>query len=113
MMARCLLLLMACVICARAQISEQTQIAVEALLRLEGAKLEQNPKLQAVVDKLLVRTKGTPEFIKLVEHFNIRGQEEGLFEAALQHPQTDAAADAMKMLVEAGATNMVLTALNS
>lgn len=96
-----------------AELSEQSRVAIEALLRLEGVDLEQNAKLKETVNKLLDRTRGTPEFVKLVEHFKIRGQEPGLLEVASQSPNSDGGTAAAKMLLENGATNLLVGALSS
>jgi putative heme-binding domain-containing protein len=78
---------------------ERTRIAVEAVLKLEGVNLEENAKMKEAVSKLLVKTAGTAEFVKLVQHFKVPGQEEGLLQVALRNPKSDFGVEAMRMLM--------------
>ena len=113
MVTRCLLAFAFSAICIYGEISDQTRLAVEAILRLDGGSLAQNPKLKETVDKLLARTEGSPEFIRLVQHFKIPRQESGLFEAALRNPQSEAGIAAAKELIGGGSTNLFVQALTS
>jgi putative heme-binding domain-containing protein len=81
---------------------ERTRIAVEALLKLQGVDLDQNAKLKDTVSKLLVKTAGTPEFVKLVEHFKVQGQEEGLLAVAMANPKGDYGVEAIRMVLASG-----------
>src|SRR5687767_5871055 len=53
-------------------------VAVEALLRLKDIDLESNPALKAKVLKVLESTRGTTQFIHLVDQFKLQDQETGL-----------------------------------
>ena len=110
---RCGVMLILYALWAQAALSDQERIAVEALLRLENVNLDQNARLRESVNKLLARTRGTPEFVKLALHFKVPGQEPGLLEAALWNRSTEAGTAAMKALLERNATNLIVAALAS
>jgi putative heme-binding domain-containing protein len=74
-------------------------VAVEAITRLENIDLEQNPKIKETVFKLLERTRGTPDFLKLVKHFKIKGQEPALLDLAMAHPSGESGVEAMRVLL--------------
>lgn len=78
---------------------DRRTIALEALSRLKGIDLEANPAVKNAVMKVLETTRGTPDFVKLVQDFQIKGQERGLMEVAVNHPAGSAGVDAMKMLL--------------
>ncbi len=93
--------------------TDQNSIAVEALLRLQPEQVENSAKLKETLSKLLVRTRGTQDFVRLVEHFNVRGENAGLMEVAIQNPAADFGVAAMKLVLQSGETNVVVNALNS
>jgi putative heme-binding domain-containing protein len=74
-------------------------VAIEALLRLKEVDLNQNPKLKDALLKLLEKTRGTPNFVKLVQHFNLTDQNPGLLEVAIQHPASDTGVEAMRLIL--------------
>jgi putative heme-binding domain-containing protein len=74
-------------------------VAVEAITRLENIDLEQNAKIKETVFKLLERTRGTPDFLKLVKHFKIKGQEPALLDLAIAHPAEEFGVEAMRMVL--------------
>lgn len=86
---------------------ERTRIAVEALLKLPRVDLEQNAKVKEAVSKLLVKTEGTAEFVKLVQHFKVRGQEEGLLAVAVRDPKDDFGVEAMRMVIASGKQDLI------
>src|SRR5689334_22402020 len=63
-----------------------TSISLEALSRLKGIELDSNPAVKAVVLKILDQVRGTPQFVEIVRDFNIRGQTDGLIQAAEKDP---------------------------
>jgi len=89
--------------------ADRTAMAVEALSRLQGVDLNQNPKLKETVLKVLEKTRGTPGFVKLVQQFKIAGQEAGLLEMAVQNPAREAGVQAMRLLL--ANNNFVVQAL--
>ncbi|HKQ40134.1 MAG TPA: c-type cytochrome [Verrucomicrobiae bacterium] len=87
--------------------AQDERTRIEAVLKLQGVDLEQNAKLKKTVTKLLVRTAGTPEFVKLVQHFKVPGQEEGLLAVAVKNPKSDFGVEAMRMVIASGKQDVV------
>jgi hypothetical protein len=58
--------------------AEKTALAVEALSRLQGVDIDANPKLKETILKVLGKIRGTANFVKLVQQFNLSGQNAGL-----------------------------------
>ena len=98
------MLLAACAVHAQ---DERTRIAVEAVLKLQGVDLEQNAKLKETVSKLLARTAGTAEFVKLVQHFKVPNQEEGLLAVAMKNPKSDFGVEAMRAVIASGKGDLI------
>ena len=88
-------------------LDERTRIAVEAVLKLQGVDLEQNAKLKETVSKLLVKTAGTAELVRLVQHFKIPGQEAGLLEVAVRNPKSDFGVEAMRTVIANGKQDLI------
>ena len=78
--------------------TDRLSTAVEALTRVQNINLDQNPKLKETVSKLLEKTRGTPNFVKLVQKFKLQDQNAGLLEVVLANPASDLAAEAIKLL---------------
>lgn len=81
------------------ELDPQTAIQVEALSRLKGMDLEANPALKAAVQKVVDKTKGTPQFVELVREFKLKGQNDPLLDYALQYPGQSSAADAVRLVL--------------
>ena len=79
--------------------TDRVAMAVEALSRLQGVDLSQNAKLQETVLKVLDKTRGTANFVKLVKQFTLAGQNVGLLEVAIRHPADEAGVEAIKMIL--------------
>lgn len=107
--------LVAISICLAAESEEQQKLnnAVEALTRLQNVNLEEKPAIKAAVGRALDRTRGTPNFVKLVSHFNLTDQNPGLLEVALKNSRTDSGVEAMKLLLASGGEKLVRDALES
>lgn len=80
-----------------AALDEQTALRIEALRRLKGADLESNPSLKGAVLKVLEKTRGTPQFVELVEEFKLKGHGEALLEYALAHPGESSGVEAFRL----------------
>src|SRR5579859_4753027 len=65
---------------------DRRAIAIEALSRLKGMDLEANPAMKNAVLKVLETTRGTADFVKIVDDFQLKGQERGLLEVAEKNP---------------------------
>ncbi len=91
--------------------AEKTALAVEALGRLQGTDVEANPKLKAAVMRVLDRTRGTANFVKLVQQFKLAGQEAGLLDVAIAQPAGESGVAAMRLLLASGDAPVVRAAL--
>jgi putative heme-binding domain-containing protein len=79
-----------------------SNVQLEALKRLRGVNLESNPTLKAAVMKIVDATRGTPQFVELVEQFAIAGENEGLLDVAVAHPDDEAGVTAMRLVLDSG-----------
>lgn len=80
--------------------SEASRIntAVEAMTRLPPS-LENKPHVQAALERLLTKTRGTPQFVRLVRHFQLTNQNDGLIELALNRPDTETGVEAIRWVL--------------
>src|SRR5438093_1509503 len=79
--------------------SDRTSLAVEALTRLENIDLEQNARLKETVLKLLEKTRGTVDFLRLVDHFKIKNKEPALIDLAIAHSNDETGAAAIRLVL--------------
>ena len=91
--------------------AERTALALEALSRLQGVNLDQNPKLKETVLTILEKTRGTADFVRLVRQFNLTDQESGLLDAAIQNSANDTGAEAARLLLAAKNRGCLASAL--
>ena len=90
-----------------AESDDRTSLAVEALTRLQNVDLDQNAKLKDTVFKLLQRTRGTPDFLRLVKHFKLKGQQAGLLDLAIARPADEAGVEAMRLILDEDSQKLV------
>jgi putative heme-binding domain-containing protein len=110
-LALILLLLLVCGFNAVSQ-EQPNSVALEALGRLKGIDLESNPAVKNAVLKVLQEVKGTPQFVEIVRDFKVTGQEPALLDFAAKQPASSAAADAMRIVLHNGETNLICNALD-
>ena len=79
--------------------SDRTAVAMETLSRLKGMDIEANPSLKAAVMKVLDSTRGTTNFVKIVQDFQLQGQNSGLLEVAVKNPANESGVEAMRMIL--------------
>lgn len=91
---------------------QPNSVALEALSRLKGIDLESNPAVKNAVLKVLQQVKGTPQFVEIVRDFKISGEESALLDFAAKQPSSSAAADAIRMVLHSGETNLIGQALD-
>ncbi len=84
----------------RGAVDERTRVALEALGRLKGADVEGNPALKKALERILGQVRGEPEFIGLVRDFKVAGQEVAVREFLMAHPESSAAVDAARLLLD-------------
>ncbi len=93
--------------------AERTALAVEALSKLEGIDLEQNPPIKAAVLKVLSKTRGTPAFVQIVKQFKLQDQNEGLLEVAAKNPSAEFGVEAVRIVLEGGNIPLLKKSLQS
>ena len=82
--------------------ADRIALAVEALTRLEGVDLNANAVMKERVLKVLDKTRGTANFVKLVQHFKFADQNAGLLEVAIAQPAGESGVEAMQMILAGG-----------
>lgn len=92
--------------------AEKTALAVEALSRLQGVDIHANPKLKDAVMRVLEKTRGTANFVKLVQQFKLPGQETGLLEVAAAQPAGESGVEALRLVLAGGHAKAIEDALN-
>lgn len=91
--------------------ADRVALAVDALTRLEGVDLNANPGLKARILQVLEKARGTPNFVKLVQHFKLPDQNAGLLEAAIAQPANESGVEAMRLVLASGDLSLVRQAL--
>jgi len=96
--------LLALAVAALAQPIEPAKLntMIGALTRLGPEAVNANPKLKEALDKVLAATRGTPQFVPLVEQFKVAGQNAGLLEVAAKHPADEAGVTALRLVLASG-----------
>lgn len=84
---------------------------IEALTRLGPEAVNANPKLKEALGKVLAATRGTPQFVQLVEQFKLADQNAGLLEVAAKHPADEAGVTALRLVLASNGTTALSAAL--
>ena len=84
---------------------------IEALTRLGPEAVNANPKLAEALGKVLAATRGTPQFVQLVEQFKVAGQNTGLLEVAAKNPADEAGVTALRLVLASGDTAALAAAI--
>jgi len=82
---------------AAEEVPDRTAMAVEALSRLQGIDVNQNPKIKETVLRVLEKTRGTANFVKLVRQFKLTDQDAGLLEVAVQNSASETGVEAIRL----------------
>lgn len=88
-------------------------INTEAISRLKGFDVAQNPEHKAALNRVLDGLKGQPQFVALVEKFNATGRFIDLLTLAQAKPDDQIGIDAVRVLLNKGARDMLAVALAS
>jgi putative heme-binding domain-containing protein len=79
--------------------AQKINTAVEALTRMENISLEGRPGVKAALERALDKTRGTPNFVKLVQHFKLTNQTPGLLEVAINNPADESGVAALRLVL--------------
>jgi putative heme-binding domain-containing protein len=101
--------------CSAADSAEQEKIrtAVDALTRMENVNLEAQPGIKAAVQRVLDRTRGTPAFVRVVQHFKLKDQNAGLLAVAAALPDDESGVAAVRLVLASKDTAAINAALDS
>ena len=105
-----------CLPAAPAADTEQQQklnTAVEALTRMDRTTHDEKPAIQAAVQRVLEKTRGTANFVKLVRHFVLTNQNAGLLEVVAMAPAEESGVEAVRLVLASGDAGSVRRALES
>jgi hypothetical protein len=78
---------------------ERINTAVAALTRMENVNLDVKPSIKAAVERVLEKTRGTPNFTRLVKHFKLTNQNPALIEVAVRNSTNDAGVEAIRLVL--------------
>lgn len=84
---------------------------IEALTRLGPEAVNANPKLKEALGKVLAATRGSPQFVQLVEQFKLADQNAGLLEVAVKNPADEAGVTALRLVFASADTTALSAAL--
>lgn len=84
---------------------------IEALTRLGPEQVNANPRLAEALGKVLAATRGTPQFVRLVEQLKLADQNAGLLEVAAKNPADEAGVTALRLVLATGDTAALSAAL--
>ena len=83
---------------------QRFRIALEALSRLQDVDVEKNPQIKATIDKVLTKTRGTPQFVQLVKQLKLKDQDEGLLELVKSSATNETGVEATRLLLKGDLT---------
>ncbi len=85
---------------------------IEALTRLGPEAVNANPRLKEALGKVLAATRGTAQFVPLVQQFKLTDQTAGLLEVAAKFPADEAGVTALRLVLAGGDTAAITNALS-
>jgi putative heme-binding domain-containing protein len=95
------------------QLTEQQRlnIALEALSRLQASDLEKNPQFKAAAYRILAKTRGTPDFVRVVKQLELKDQNEGLLQVAVNQPSEESGVEAARLILANDGLALLKTSL--
>ncbi len=87
-------------------------VSAEALNRLKGFDVSKNEAQKAALNRVLDSLKGQPQFLTLVEKFNVTDRYADLLALAQAKPDDQVGIDAIRVLLNKGAVELLNAALN-
>ncbi len=84
---------------------------IEALSRLGPEAVNANPRLKDALGRVLAATRGTPQFVTLVQQFKLADQNAGLLEVAAKNPMDESGVTALQLVLASGDTTALSAAL--
>jgi putative membrane-bound dehydrogenase-like protein len=94
--------------------ARQGLIALESMKRLpRELRLKDHPEYAAALEKTLEQTRGTPTYIELVNHFNLKKHYPDVLALAQKNPEQQLGVTAIRMLLERGQGALITKALQA
>ncbi len=93
--------------------AKTSYVNVEAISRLSGFDISKNPEHQAAMNRILDGLAGQPQFITLVEKFNVASRFPELLALAQAKPDEQSGIDAVRVLLAKKQFDLLKAALNS
>lgn len=91
---------------------EKLNTMIEALTRLGPEAVNANPKLKEALGKVLTATRGTPQFVQLVQQFQVADQNAGLIEVAVKNPADESGVTALRLVLASNNLTVLTDALS-
>jgi putative membrane-bound dehydrogenase-like protein len=85
----------------------------EALRRLDPDDISKDPVQYSFLQRFVERTKGTPHFLELIEHFQLTPRFPDVLQVATTQPEDSRAARAIRLLLEHGHSELIDASLKS
>lgn len=94
---------------ARLEGSQERQnlIRTESLSRIKGFDVSGNPKYREALNRALDSTKGTSDFVTLVEKFSLKDRYPDVMQLALKHATGQVGVDAISLLLKRGQQKLI------
>lgn len=89
----------------------QSQIVAEAINRMQGFDISKHPEQLKAIERVLEQSKGTLQFLTLVDRFNLQDRYPEIIAILETQPDTSLAVDAVKLLVGKEHRKLLLAAL--
>lgn len=77
-------------------------IALECLGRIKQKEMQSNETVKKAFTKMVAETRGTAQYVGFVRKFHLKNEDSGLLDTALNHPNTDYGAEAVRLILENG-----------
>jgi putative heme-binding domain-containing protein len=90
---------------------EKLNTLIGALTRLGPEKVNANPRLKDALGQVLAATKGTRQFVEIVQTFKLNDRNTNLLELAVANPNSDAGVAAINVILANGGTELLQVAL--
>jgi putative membrane-bound dehydrogenase-like protein len=94
-------------------LERQAFINSEAFARLGGVDLSANAELAAALESVLDATRGTGQFVDLVNRFNVADRYPELLAMATDHADIQLAVDALRVLLDRGQLELISEGLHA
>ncbi|AMV22579.1 PVC-type heme-binding CxxCH protein [Planctomyces sp. SH-PL14] len=93
--------------------AKKTLVSAEAISRLQGFDLKAKPEYKAALERVLEAKKGTVEYVKLVDKFDLKDHDIALLKLAQEHPEEQVGVEAVRSLLNRGQQKSLVAAAHA